>query len=406
MAEALTKSPSSPDEAGLWFQNRGLFSDHFLKARLPQWKEWETDEELATFRKELMSLYESTKPILPTLNEAQTEKEFIQPLLNLLGYANSYIVQATTKVGQQTNRPDYALFSDETTKNKAYQKLKDNDYAQCIGIADAKYWERELDLAKSSERDTFTNQNPSFQIVNYLTGTQQKWGILTNGRLWRLYCIKSHLPLGNYYQVDLVKLLEEAPEEKLKYLYLFFRKAALVQTDGKSFLDHVLEGSNEYAVELEADIKERAYEVVEFLCRGFTAGFPKKQLAELALKDIYDNSLTLLYRLLFVFYAEARELLPLTSSLSYYDNYSMHKITHDIDEVIRKGQPLSSQSTIYYQRVGNLFGLINTGDLDLGVPEYNGGLFDPEEHAFLEEHAIADAHLVPAIQQLAQVYAS
>jgi len=404
MPEALPKNYSSSDEPGSWFQNRGLFSDHFLKARLPQWKEWETDEGLVTFRKELMSLYKSKKPILPYLNEAQTEEEFVQPVLDLLGYASSYIVQAPTKIGQQTNRPDYALFPDETTKNKAYQKLKDNDYTQCVGIADAKYWERELDLAKSSERDTLTNQNPSFQIVSYLTGTQQKWGILTNGRLWRLYCIKSHLPLGNYYQVDLVKLLEEAPEEKLKYFYLFFRKAALVQTDGKSFLDHVLEGSNEYAVELEADIKERAYEVVELLCHGFAAGFPHEQFTEPTLNDIYDNSLTLLYRLLFVFYAEARELLPLTSSLSYRDNYSMHKITHDIDEVIRKGQQLTSQLTIYYQRIGSLFGLINTGDPGLGVPEYNGGLFDPAEHPFLEEHAIPDAHLAPAIQQLAQVY--
>lgn len=403
MPEALPKNHSPSDEAGLWFQNRGLFSDHFLKARLPQWKEWETDEELATFRKELMSLYESTKPILPTLNEAQTEKEFIQPLLDLLGYANSYIVQAPTKVGQQTNRPDYALFPDETTKYKAYRKLKGNDYTQCIGIADSKYWERELDLAKSSERDTLTNQNPSFQIASYLTGTQQKWGILTNGRLWRLYCIKSHLPLGNYYQVDLVKLLEEASEENLKYFYLFFRKAALLQVDDKSFLDRVFEGSEEYAVELEADIKERAYEVVELLCRGFAAGFSKKQLAELALKDIYDNSLTLLYRLLFVFYAEARELLPLNASVSYRDNYSMHKLTHDIDEIYMKGQHLSDQSTIYYQRIGSLFKLIDGGDPSLGVPEYNGGLFDQEEHPFLEERTIADAFLVQAIYQLARV---
>ena len=404
MPEVLAKNSISSNEPESWFQNRGLFSDHFLKARLPQWKEWETDEELATFRKDIMSLYESKETILPYLNEAQTEEEFVQPVLDLLGYTNSYIVQAPTKIGQQTNRPDYALFPDETTKNKAYQKLKGNDYTQCIGIADAKYWERELDLAKSSERDTFTNQNPSFQIAGYLTGTKQKWGILTNGCLWRLYCTESHLPLGNYYQVDLVQLLEEASEENLKYFYHFFRKAALLQVDDKSFLDHVLEGSNEYAVELEADIKERAYEVVELLCRGFAAGFSKKQLSELALKDIYDNSLTLLYRLLFVFYAEARELLPLTSSVSYRDNYSMHKITHDIDEVIRKGQQLTSQSTIYYQRIGSLFGLINTGDPGLGVPEYNGGLFDHEEHPFLEEHAIADAHLVPAIQQLAQVY--
>ena len=39
MPEALPKKHSSSEELGSWFQNRGLFSDHFLKARLPQWKE-------------------------------------------------------------------------------------------------------------------------------------------------------------------------------------------------------------------------------------------------------------------------------------------------------------------------------------------------------------------------------
>ncbi|GAG17965.1 unnamed protein product, partial [marine sediment metagenome] len=258
-----------------------------------EWKEWKVDTELAAFRKNLLLLYRSKKPILTQLNEAQTELEFVQPVLDLLGYASSYIVQATTKLGQRTNRPDYALFPDEATKDKAYAKIKNNDYTQCIGIADAKYWERELDLAKSSERDTFTNQNPSFQIAGYLTGTKQNWGILTNGRLWRLYSTKSHLPLGNYYQVDLVQLLEEAPIEILKYFYVFFHKQALVQVDGKSLLDRILEGSEEYAVELEADIKERAYDVVELLCRGFAANFSHRQLTDATLKSIYDNSLTL-----------------------------------------------------------------------------------------------------------------
>jgi Alw26I/Eco31I/Esp3I family type II restriction m6 adenine DNA methyltransferase len=389
------------DQLGSWFVNRGLFSDHFLKARLPRWKEWETDDEHNLFRQGLLSLYQSKKPILPNLNEAQTEQEFVQPLLDLLGY--NYIVQAPTKLGQQTNRPDYALFPDEATKNKAYPKLKKNDYAQCIGVADAKHWERELDLAKSSARDTNTNQNPSFQIVGYLTSTQQKWGILTNGRLWRLYSTRSHVPLGNYYQIDMVQLLEEAPEEYLKYFYLFFRKAALIQVDGRSFLDRVFEGSDDYAVELESDIKERAYEVVESLCRGFAAGFSPEHLTEPTLKMIYDNSLALLYRLLFVFYAEARDLLPLTTSASYRDNYSMHKITSDIDEVVSKGHELSSQSTQYYHYINNLFQLIDNGDPSLGVPEYNGGLFDPEEHPFLEERAIADSFLVPAIRKLARI---
>lgn len=402
MAEVTHKSSELPDEIAPGFQNLGLFSDHFLKARLPQWKEWQADAEIRAFRKELLLLYESVKSALPHMNEAQTEEEFVQPVLNLLGYADSYAVQAPTKVGQQTLRPDYALFPDVKAKNQAYEKFGKNDYSQCIGIADAKYWERELDRAKSSDRDTFSNQNPSFQIAGYLTGTKQTWGILTNGRLWRLYSSRSHMPLGNYYQVDLLQLLERTDED-LNYFYLFFCKAALVQADGKSFLDRVFEGSEEYAVELESDVKERAYDVVERLCRGFAAEFAPDQLAEPILKDIYDNSLTLLYRLLFIFYAEARDLLPLTSSTSYRDNYSLRKMALDIDEVLKKGEQLSSHSKNYYHRLSDLFRLVDRGDRSLGVPEYNGGLFDGAGHAFLEQHGIADSFLVDAIRQLARI---
>jgi len=395
--QGLTKQTSK------WFENRGLFSDHFLQARLPEWNEWEIDTELVLFRNSLNALYEAKKDFLANMNEAQTEDEFIKPVLDLLGYTNSYIVQAPTKLGKQTNRPDYALFPDEATKNKAYSKLDQNDYTQCIGIADAKYWERELDIAKSSDRDTFSNQNPSFQIAGYLTGTKQNWGILTNGRHWRLYSTKSYLPLGNYYQVDLVRLLREAPEDALKYLYIFFRKEALLRVDGRSFLDRVLEGSEEYAVELEIDIKERAYDVVELLCRGFATNFGHTQLDDATLKSIYDNSLTLLYRLLFVFYAEARELLPLSVNMSYRDNYSLRKLTHDIDEIFNKGYELSTSSHIRYQYLENLFNLINKGDPGQGVPEYNGGLFDPAEHPFLESNLITDAFLVQAVHQLARI---
>ncbi|MFC1955265.1 Eco57I restriction-modification methylase domain-containing protein [Chloroflexota bacterium] len=399
----IKSNDSSTVKPQLAFVNRGLFSDHFIQERLPAWKEWGVDAELTPFHTGLKALFEAKKPFLVDMNEAQTEDEFIKPILDLLGYADNYIVQASTKLGKQTSRPDYALFPDKATKDQAYTKIKDNDYTQCIGIADAKYWERELDLAKSSERDTFTNLNPSFQIAGYLTGTKQNWGILTNGRLWRLYSTKSHLPLGNYYQVDLVQLLEEAPAEVLKYFYVFFRKEALLRVDDKSFLDRVLEGSEEYAVELEADIKERAYDVVELLCRGFAADFTDGKVNDANLKDIYDNSLTLLYRLLFVFYAEARELLPLTANASYRDNYSLRRLAHDIDEVFKKGYELSSGSTQYYHQIKTLFNLIDKGDLKLGVPEYNGGLFDPQEHHFLETHAIPDSHLVKAIHQLARI---
>lgn len=391
----------APEMPKTWFRNQGLFSDHFITERLHQWKEW-GDLDAASYRKKILALFELKKDILPQLKEAQTEQELIQPIFDILGY--SYIVQAPTKTGKKSNRPDYALYADEPTKNKAYKQLKKNNYVNCIGIADAKYWERELDLAKSSEKDSYTNQNPSFQIVNYLTGTQQKWGILTNGRNWRLYYIKSHMPLGNFYEIDLVKLLTESTDEEFKYFLLFFRKDAPVpQTDGETFLDHIFNGSNQYSVELENDIKQRAFEVVELLCRGYAAGLSIQQLDDATLKQIYYNSLILLYRLLFIFYAEARELLPLNSNASYRDNYSIYKITKEIDDILSKEQEPSSQSNKKYKDLCEIFHLIDKGDAALGIPHYDGGLFDEEEHNFIENHTISDNFLITAINKLARV---
>lgn len=321
----------------------------------------------------MKSLYDSKNALLPNFNEAQTEKEFIQPVLELLGYEDSYIVQTSAKGAKQTGRPDYALYLDEATKNKAYKGPKDVDYGQCIGIADAKHWDRDLDLSKADSKDTLTNVNPSFQIVSYLTATQTRWGIVTNGRLWRLYFTRSHVPLRDCYQVDLAQILEQGTEEEIKWFLLFFcRNSLVLALDNRSFLDRVVEGSNEYAVELEAHIKERAFEVVEYVSRGFASTFPASQLTDDVLSQIYDNSLILLYRLLFVFYAEARELLPLATNASYRDNYSLTRIAFAMNEVASKGQALSSQSTKHYQEIKQLFHMIATGDAGVGIPEYNG----------------------------------
>jgi hypothetical protein len=52
--EKIGRKQDQTDQTNTWFQNRGLFSDHFLQARLPEWKEWKVDEELVPFCKRLV----------------------------------------------------------------------------------------------------------------------------------------------------------------------------------------------------------------------------------------------------------------------------------------------------------------------------------------------------------------
>jgi len=399
--------PAEGEQTAKYFSNQALFSDHYLAERMDAHPEWA--EDISDVFAQWQEFYRTKRDILDDLNEAQTEEEFIRPALELLGLA--YIPQTGfTHAGRQL-RPDYALFADEATKTEAYQFLKDEGkfYPRALAICDAKYWGRPLDVKREADpRDEFKNTNPSFQIVNYLVGTDVDWGILTNGRLWRLYYQKARSRASTYYEVDLGLILEREDLEAFRYFYHFFRREALVKdpaTD-RNFLERVYEGSATYALQVQEELKGLIFErIVPILAEGFVAWRRTElgiaQETEDSLRQIFAATLTLLYRLLFLLYAESRELLPVSDRLGYY-RYSLTRIKREAMARLDRGEALSTVSDDLWNDLAALFRIIDRGDPALNVPTYNGGLFDRRspKNAFLEEHRIADAYLVQALDLL------
>jgi hypothetical protein len=116
----------------------------------------------------------------------------------------------------------------------------------------------------------------------------------------------------------------------------------------------------------------------------------------------------LLYRLMFVLYAEARGLIhPETPSAvdEYENNFSLDQLRLDIHDAIGEvdegfDAEFSNYSTTMWSRLEDLFRLIDEGEEDLGIPPYNGGLFDPEEHEFLTTHEVSNRYLAEVIYRL------
>jgi hypothetical protein len=103
------------------------------------------------------------------------------------------------------------------------QEDQDKYLGDALAVGDVKYWGRNLDGRGDQDKEhELSNENPSFQIVNYLTFTGKDWGILTNGRYWRLYYSKARSKIDSYYEIDLKKMLEEGHVEEFKYFYHFF----------------------------------------------------------------------------------------------------------------------------------------------------------------------------------------
>jgi hypothetical protein len=237
-------------------RNHYLFSDYYLNTLLPRQPDWlEADAQAAQALRAIRQLYADRHALLrTTVGESALEDQWIRPILDLLGH--TYHVQPSLPSPEGTRAPDYALFPDETAHHAALSRLGTAEFFEtALAVADAKRWDRSLDKRLTDGAgDAFSNANPSYQIDYYLRITGRNWGLLTNGRLWRLYSRESSFRLDSYYEVDLINLLEQGQVEDFKYFYLFFRRAAFPE-----FLNGVLRESREHAQAISERLKERVY---------------------------------------------------------------------------------------------------------------------------------------------------
>jgi len=376
------------------FRNEGLFTDHYLQDVLPQVAALWQVQGLDAFREQLSALWSQQKQQVAQYSESQLEDHFIKPVLALLGH----VFEPQPLAGQ--HKPDYAFFTDDASRIAALPADGRLEYwDKALAVGDAKVWDRKLDKTSGSDAG-WGMANPSFQLGEYyLARTDCKWGLLTNGRQWRLYAGEPKPDMQRFYEVDLPALLEGDDPQALAYLWLFFRREAFLPgTDGPSFLDYVRSQSELAANRLREDVKEGVYRALLEACRGF-AGHAPNQSAPAQLQAIYDNALVLLYRLLFILYAEAADLLPLRESRQYAERYSLQAIKQ---ELTQGPESFSLSRVTLWPRLKELFVSIDKGDPELGIPAYNGGLFDPDRHPFLEQNELPDRYVARLVNLMAR----
>ena len=411
------------------FNNRALFSDYYLNERLPDLQEWRDRPETIYHR--LRALFTDLRAYLAA--DSQTTKQnLLEPAFKALGF------QAIPEDDSSEQKADYSLFTPSNS---------DNPIALCL----AYNWNRYLD-GRDETRDTDSpEENPGARVVTVLESGEAPWAIVTNGKLWRLYSAHTHSRATNYYEIDLEETLAtDDPSEAFRYFYLFFRAAAFVPEeqirDGQlqkiCFLDKLLEESETYAKGLGDRLKERVFDqVFPHFAEGFIEHlkrqpgiadpqqkklFPvtqqlslKQEPNEIFRRLVFEGTLILLYRVLFLLYAEARGLLPVREQRGYYE-HSLTKLKEDIAEKagnIYDEAPTNldaayrTDTTDLYDRLMKLFATIDRGSRELNVPLYNGGLFitepqsedsssEAETSRFLQKNKIPDRYLAKGLDLL------
>lgn len=250
------------------------------------------------------------------------------------------------------------------------------------------------------------------KLIRELRGRSLTWGILTNGRLWRLYSTKSSRPFEDYVELDLASALEQGDESEYALFERFFHKDSFVPSDdGKKELPvcRLDEDRRESEAVLDEMVKKpflaQVDEVLQYICNGFIYDTRKsgEEYSEGERREIFESAVKLIYRALFLFYAEARRLLP--SDPDKADLYRRHSINALCQEArrFRWGGRHDTDQYDLWQHLQGLTAAVNDGDPEYGIMGYNGGLFDDGEERFLGNHRLRNDFLGRALYLLAYV---
>lgn len=255
-------------------------------------------------------------------------------------------------------------------------------------------------LQEENLDNTTIGRNWAEKIIRALRENNLQWGLLTNGKQWRIYHQDEPTPYETYLEIDLEAILKEKAKEAYQIFHKFMKAENFaVQEDGKCQFDRFKKESQDKIDYIEKELanalkqrEEGGKGVLSDLCMGYVEELRRRNEGnvddEALRKKIYHGAMLYMFRLLFLFYADARGLLS-------DENHDLLVKVEGECRTRHDGNGSSAHNVPIWDSLEHIF-----VDID---QTYNGGLFSPQESEFtrfLSDTRIESAYLANVIFNL------
>ena len=241
-------------------------------------------------------------------------------------------------------------------------------------------------------QERFVGQSPVAYALNEADKRNLEYVIGSSGDTLRLYTTNPDAGFGSRGRTDTYVEVNTSllADEKAAYLWLLFSANAL--REGGTLHD-IMERSKDYAAALGERLRERIYDDVvpdlaEAIARARDLDDPTKE----QLDETYEMTLVLLYRLLFVAYAEDEEFLPRRRN-ERYDRHSLKQKAHDLHDFVEDDGSFDAAFYDHWDDVMYLSRAVHHGHDELGLPAYDGRLLSEDEDISEAGAKLADIRL-------------
>jgi methylase of polypeptide subunit release factors len=230
------------------------------------------------------------------------------------------------------------------------------------------------------------NTTHATRMAELLHATRVPLGLVTNGERFTLVYAEPEQPTGF---ADFRAELWFDERLTLRAFRDFLSADALFNRPPEQTLDALyrrsLENQQEVSTTLGRQVRRAVEMFVAALDRADREG-SRTLLQGLSEEHIYEAALTLMMRLVFLFFAEERDLLPIVNPV-YRENYAVTTLHDQLREAAnRLGEEVLERRYDAFPRLLAAFRAVHGGiEHDLAaLPAYGGDLFDPDRFPFLE----------------------
>ena len=248
-------------------------------------------------------------------------------------------------------------------------------------------------------------KSPHDELQTYLNASSDlQWSIVTDGLKLRVLRDFYHTYTRGYVEFDLENIFTNRNFNDFRALYRLCHASRFTSEgdDDERPLESLYQVSIATGVKVGEDLQSNVVEALETLGNGFLTPEIRETLEEGG-QDVadayYQDQLRIVYRLLFLLFAEQRGMMADRGDL-YTDEYSVSALRERAER-----QSVRDSATDLWEGLQVTFELVGEGHNDdaLHVPGYNGGLFDDENLSFVDEATCPNHALLDAVHNLTHV---
>ena len=220
--------------------------------------------------------------------------------------------------------------------------------------------------------ERFGNTSPVSYALTQADKEKLPWVIMVKGDRLRLYNTKN-IGVGRRGRTEtyIECQLSLMSKKDIGLIWMLFSSEALKD---KGTINSIIESSKRFAADVADKLRDRIYDIViPELATGIATAQNIQNPSEEDINLTFEMALTILFRLLFIAYAEDRDLLPYKAN-DLYRKRSLKTKAMELAETASKNIPIS-QGSHHWTETVFLWKAVSKGNKEWGIPAYDGTMF-------------------------------